>query len=139
MNPEFPNNERVELEAKLTALLLGELHADEVAALSKAMGEDPELAALYERLKVTIELVREMKPAEEQAPLKLSVEKREKLLASFKTVTPGICQAAAGDGLAGAAGGVHSGWRSACGAASAEFGSVEIQGATGFSWSCLWG
>ena len=36
-------------------------------------------------------------------------------------------------------GGVHSGWRSACGAASAEFGSVEIQGATGFSWSCLWG
>jgi len=68
--------------------LLGELQADEVASLSKAMEKDPELAALYERLKVTIELVRETKPMEEQAPLKLSAEKREKLLASFKTVAP---------------------------------------------------
>ncbi len=89
MNPEFPQNERANMEAKLTALLLGELHADEIAALSKALEADPELAALYERLKVTIELVREMKPAvEEPAPLKLSAEKREKLLASFKTVAP---------------------------------------------------
>ena len=59
MNPEFPQNERATMEAKLTALLLGELHADEIAALSKAMEADPELAALYERLKVTVELVRE--------------------------------------------------------------------------------
>ena len=91
MNPsEFPQNERAKLEAKLTALLLGELHADEVAALSKAMAEDPELAALYERLKMTIELVREgaSKPAGQTAPLKLSTERREKLLAQFKTVTP---------------------------------------------------
>ncbi len=91
MNPDFPQNERARLEAKLTALLLGELHADEVAALSEAMEKDPELAALYERLKVTVELVREgaVQPkAEEQARLKLSAEKREKLLASFKTVAP---------------------------------------------------
>src|SRR6185437_3885611 len=89
MNPDFPQDERAQMEAKLTALLLGELHADEVAALSKAMEADPELAALYERLKVTIELVREVKPAaEEEAPLRISTEKREKLLASFKTVTP---------------------------------------------------
>ena len=91
MNPDFPQNERVKLEAKLTALLLGELHADEMATLSEAMGKDPKLAALYERLKATVELVREgaMQPrAEEQAPLKLSAEKREKLLASFKTVKP---------------------------------------------------
>ncbi len=90
MNPDYSNNERAKLEAKLTALLLGELHADEVAALSKAMEADPELAALYERLKITIELVREgaAKPAELTAPLKLSTERREKLLAQFKTVTP---------------------------------------------------
>lgn len=88
MNPNFSNNERAKMEAKLTALLLGELRADEVAALSKAMETDPELAALYERLKVTIELVREVKPAAEQAPLKMSAAKRDKLLASFKTVTP---------------------------------------------------
>ena len=91
MNPDFPQNERARLEAKLTALLLGELHADEIAALSEAMEQDPELAALYERLKVTVELVREgaaQPKAEEQARLKLSAEKREKLLASFKTVAP---------------------------------------------------
>src|SRR3569833_1259622 len=88
MNPDFPQNERAKLEAKLTALLLGELHSDEVASLSKAMEADPELAALYERLKVTIELVREAKPATQEQPLKLSAEKREKLLASFKTVAP---------------------------------------------------
>jgi len=89
MNPEFPQNERARMEVRLTALLLGELHADEIAKLSKAMEADPELAALYERLKVTVELVREMKPAaEEPAPLKMSAEKREKLLASFKTVAP---------------------------------------------------
>src|SRR6185503_9351572 len=87
MNPEFSQNERAHIEAQLTALLLGELHADEVAELSKAMEAVPELAALYERLKVTVVLVREMKPAaEEPAPLKMSAEKRETLLASFKTV-----------------------------------------------------
>ncbi|HEV8493060.1 MAG TPA: hypothetical protein VGR76_12355, partial [Candidatus Angelobacter sp.] len=89
MNPEFPQNERAKLEAKLTALLLGELHADEIAELSRAMEQDPELAALYERLKVTIELVREgaVNPAG-QSPLKLPGERREKLLARFKTVAP---------------------------------------------------
>ena len=89
MNPEFPQNERARLEAKLTALLLGELHADEVAELSREMENDPDLAALYERLKVTIDLVREgsMQPKAEEAPRKLSAEKREKLLASFKTVS----------------------------------------------------
>jgi Mg-chelatase subunit ChlD len=90
MNPDFPQDERAMLEAKLTALLLGELHADEIAALSEAMENDPELAHLYERLKVTIELVREgaVNPAGQAASLKLSGERREKLLAQFKTVTP---------------------------------------------------
>jgi len=39
--------------------LLGELPADQAAALQQAMAQDPELAKLYERLKQTIALVRE--------------------------------------------------------------------------------
>ncbi|HEY4283019.1 MAG TPA: hypothetical protein VGM62_08135, partial [Chthoniobacterales bacterium] len=94
MNADFSQNEHEQLEAKLTALLLGELPADEAIAMGKAMEREPELKALYERLKVTIGLVRESaaNPAVETAvpakPLKLSLERREKLLAQFKTVTP---------------------------------------------------
>jgi Mg-chelatase subunit ChlD/type II secretory pathway pseudopilin PulG len=94
MNPDFPQNEREQLEAKLTALLLGELSADEAIEMGKAMERDPQLAALYERLKVTIGLVREsaVQPAAEtnaqSKPLKMSSERREKLLAQFKTVAP---------------------------------------------------
>lgn len=93
MNADFPQNEREQLEAKLTALLLGELPADEAIEIGKAMERDPELKALYEQLKVTIGLVREssVQPTAETAaqlkPLKMSSERREKLLAQFKTVT----------------------------------------------------
>jgi len=94
MNFEFPQDDREAMEAKLTALLLGELRAEEIAEVSRAMEKDPQLAALYEQLKVTIQLVRETasSPAAEtgaqSAPLKLSAERREKLLAQFKTVAP---------------------------------------------------
>jgi anti-sigma factor RsiW len=94
MNPDFPQNEREQLEAKITSLLLGELSAEDAAALGTAMEQDAELKVLYERLKITIELVREgaMNPAAETAArpgaLKMSAERREKLLARFKTVTP---------------------------------------------------
>ena len=50
MKSDFPQNERAKMEAKLTALLLGELHAADVASLSQAMEADPELAALYRRI-----------------------------------------------------------------------------------------
>ena len=111
MNEKSPQNEREKLERKLTALLLGELPAHDEAALHRAMDEDPELAALYERLKVTIELVRSAESGVRSAEsgesaegggrlgapksdeggsteLKLPPEKREKLLAHFKTVRP---------------------------------------------------
>src|SRR5258708_14620478 len=84
MTPEFPQNEREKLEAKLTTLLLGELPPHEEAALHDAMDEDTELAVLYERLKLTIGLVRESsaKPNAEcgvrSAALKLSPERRGK-------------------------------------------------------------
>jgi Mg-chelatase subunit ChlD len=94
VNPDFPQNEREKLEAKLTAFLLGELPPDEVVALCKAMEQDAELAALYEQLKLTIELVREstanppIETSSQPAALRLSNDRREKLLAQFKTIAP---------------------------------------------------
>src|SRR5437899_10848944 len=94
MNPQFPQDPRAQLEAKLTALLLGELPAAEAEALRRTIDDDAELAALFERLQQTVELVRESAsdPAEQAAPepepLKLSAERREQLLAHFKTVAP---------------------------------------------------
>lgn len=94
MNPELPRNPQEELEARLTALLLGELSGDEAAAVRRAIEQDGELAKLYARLHHTIGLVRETAatPAEPAAapaaPLKLSEDRRQKLLAQFKTITP---------------------------------------------------
>src|SRR5262249_16403266 len=81
-------------EARLTALLLGELPDAEAAAVRKAIAADADLAKLYEQLKQTVALVREAaawpsEPASTQpAPLKLADERRQKLLAQFKTVRP---------------------------------------------------
>ena len=94
MNPEIPPDPRAELESRLTALLLGELSAEEAAALRQTMAQDAELAALHERLRLTIELVRETAAisagelSKQPAPLKLSAARREALLAHFKTVAP---------------------------------------------------
>jgi Mg-chelatase subunit ChlD/type II secretory pathway pseudopilin PulG len=94
MNPELPPNPREELEQRLTALLLGELSAEESAALHRAMEQDGELAKLFARLHHTVGLVRETvaspsePPSAQAAPAKLSTARREKLLAHFKTIAP---------------------------------------------------
>ena len=94
MNPDAPKNLRAELETRLTALLLGELSADDAELLRKLIAHDPELRKLHDQLKLTVELVGETArgaaeaKAESAAPLKLSSERREKLLARFKTVQP---------------------------------------------------
>jgi len=94
MIPELPPSPRAELEAKVTALLLGELTDDEAANVSALIAQDPELARLRNRLALTLDFVRETSatpagatPAQ-PAPLKISPERREKLLASFKTIRP---------------------------------------------------
>src|SRR5215831_10541370 len=91
MNPENTN----QLEAKLTALLLGELPASEAFELGRAIEHDPELAKLYQRLEKTIGLVKETSAApaaadesQAPAPLKLSDERRQSVLQQFKTVRP---------------------------------------------------
>lgn len=94
MNPEMPQKPQDELEARLTALLLGELPHDQAAALHQKLAQDAELAALYERLKLTIALVRETiaTPAAQTTapllPLRLEEGRRQKLLQHFKTVSP---------------------------------------------------
>src|ERR1017187_3663042 len=94
MNPETPQKPQDELESRLTALLLGELPHDQAAALHQKLAQDAELAKLYERLKHTINLVRETvaSPAAHTAgqptPLRLSDQRRQKLLQHFKTVAP---------------------------------------------------
>lgn len=90
MNPESPQTPREKLEARLTALLLGELSAEEAAATRDAIAHDAELSQLHERLKQTIGLVRETvaSPAGELAAkpeeLRLSATRREKLMEHFK-------------------------------------------------------
>src|SRR5580658_7764619 len=89
MNPEPMKRE--DLEAKVTALLLGELPENEAALLRELIARDAGLARLHGQLKLTLELLRETTAAAEPAPaapLKLSEARREKLLAQFKTVTP---------------------------------------------------
>src|SRR5205807_8058019 len=88
MNPELPQNPREELEAKLTAMLLGELPEEQAMLLREIIARDPQLAVLQDRLKQSIELLRETasktaeQPQTQAAPLHLSAERREKLLAS---------------------------------------------------------
>ncbi len=93
MNPDLPPMKREDLEAKVTALLLGELPAEEAALLRELIARDTGLARWRDRLKLTLELLRETTAADNAAPapaapLKLSEARREKLLAHFKTVAP---------------------------------------------------
>ncbi len=79
-------------ELRLTALLLGELTEAEAAVLRAETAADADLRKLHEELARTIGLVREAgamstdKAGPTAEPLKLSDERREKLLAAFKTV-----------------------------------------------------
>jgi uncharacterized protein YegL len=94
MIPELPPNPRAELEARVTAWLLGELPADEAAAVRRKVEGDIELQKLRDRLSQTLNLLRETvaTPVGETPalpkPLKLSAARREQLLAQFKTIRP---------------------------------------------------
>jgi uncharacterized protein involved in exopolysaccharide biosynthesis/Mg-chelatase subunit ChlD len=89
MNPDQPSRDQI--ETRISALLLGELPADEAALLRYTIARDPALQKLHDELQSTLVLVREASktpadaPVEKGAPLKLSAERRQKLLAHFKT------------------------------------------------------
>jgi len=91
MNPNQPSREQI--EARITALLLGELPADEAQLLRYTISQDAALQKLQQELASTIVLVREAEknPAAasgENIPLKLSDARRKKLLAHFQTPRP---------------------------------------------------
>ncbi len=92
MKQQLPPNNREDIEAQVTALLLGELTDEQAAAVRARIAEDKEVAKWHDTLKQTLPLVRETvaTPANEiaaqPAPLKLSEARRQKLLAQFKTV-----------------------------------------------------
>ncbi|MGH7968093.1 MAG: anti-sigma factor family protein, partial [Limisphaerales bacterium] len=94
MSVEFPSDPREALEASLTALALGELTPDQEAFVRQAMAQDPDLAGRFERLKQTIDMVRVVEadptgsPLEPPVALRLSDERRQALLQTFRTVTP---------------------------------------------------
>ena len=92
MTPETPPSPREALEIRITAMLLGELSAEESAALQKRIEGDLELADLAARLRQAMELLREASAIPEQpappVPAQLSSERREKLLAHFKAPAP---------------------------------------------------
>ena len=91
MTNDLPPMNREDLEAKVTALLLGELPESEAALMRELIARDAGLARLQERLKLTLELLRETAATPEpapSAPMKFSQERREKLLAHFKTIAP---------------------------------------------------
>ena len=89
-----PYEEPAGLEVKITALLLGELSADEAAAMRWAISQDPELTKLHRQAKVAVELMREAiaSPAGETGSqpvsVRMSERRRQELLAHFKTITP---------------------------------------------------
>ena len=82
---------REQIEARITALLLGELPDDEAQLLRYTISQDAALKKLHDERASTIVLVREAEknpadaPAEKIAALKLSAERRKKLLAHFQT------------------------------------------------------
>jgi len=90
--PEKKPTPREELEMRLTALLMGELPPEEVAALEAQVAADPALAKLQARLRKALELLREASTESEapasQTPVRLSSERRAKLLAHFQTPRP---------------------------------------------------
>ncbi len=90
MNSDSPKNSAEEIEARITALLLGELSEAEAAAVRNAMAQDPNLARLHEQLSRAIGLVRDAASGTEPAvvpsakPLQFPAGRRELLLRTFQ-------------------------------------------------------
>lgn len=94
MNPEHPADPRQALEPSLTALLLGELPADQARFVRQAVETNPQLAKTFQRLERTTALIRQVEaprvatpPPSSEAP-KLGEARRQELLRQFKTLHP---------------------------------------------------
>ncbi|HEY3900481.1 MAG TPA: von Willebrand factor type A domain-containing protein [Chthoniobacter sp.] len=89
MTPKHSPTPEEKLEMQVTALLLGELSPAEAADLQARIAAEPALAVLHTRLSKALELLHEATAVPDQpapaAPVQLSSERRERLLAYFKT------------------------------------------------------
>lgn len=98
MKPEDLNPEE-ELEVRITALLLGELTAEEEAEVRAELARNPDLTRLHDRLKAVLGLVKDAVPTTElpadaiPEPLALATERREELLAIFQGGQPKVKEA----------------------------------------------
>jgi Mg-chelatase subunit ChlD len=93
MNSDFSKLPKEERELRLTALALGELTPAEAEETHQAIAADAELAREFERLKQTVELIRETsamdrKVSHDGTPLRLDEARRKKLLETFQTPAP---------------------------------------------------
>ena len=86
MNPDQPSREQI--EARITALLLGELPADEAELLRWTISQDPELQKLHGRLLLTVGLVREVVAHPEEAPAE-----KARSAQAFRRTPPEIARA----------------------------------------------
>jgi Mg-chelatase subunit ChlD len=92
MNPDVNPTPPEEREARITALLLGELAPDVAAEVRQQLEHDPELAKLHARLERALPLIREAArdiPGSESASrgeVRLSEDRRERLLRQFKVI-----------------------------------------------------
>ncbi|MCX6883925.1 MAG: hypothetical protein NTX27_02660, partial [Verrucomicrobia bacterium] len=94
MNPDLPKTPKLDLEERLTALLLGELTEVEATALRDWVATNPEAGRAMERLQQVVTLLREAQSAKAgETPaetLRLSDSRRGALLQQFKTVQPAV-------------------------------------------------
>src|SRR5688572_379972 len=93
MNADFSKLSKEERELRFTALALGELALTEAEEIQQAIAADPDLVREFERLKQTVELVRETsamdrKVSNEGTPLRLDEARRKRLLETFQTPVP---------------------------------------------------
>lgn len=98
-SPEFQNwkpDPEAEKEARITALLLGELSPEESAQLQSEIEKDPALGALHQKLSRLLPWVQEAftsplgsnEATDSPSPWKLSEEKRNRLLDSIQSTPP---------------------------------------------------
>jgi len=88
MNPESDSPSHPELEARITAWLLGELSTEETDEVRRAVEGNPQFAILHRRLEQTVGLLRQSERHAEapERELKLSEERRQKLLERFRVI-----------------------------------------------------
>lgn len=86
MKTDFSKLPREEIEARITTMLLGELPENEAVELMEFVSNDADLLKVYHELRRTISLVDEASELSERVTL--SEDRREKLLASFKSLQP---------------------------------------------------